>query len=196
MVAYLGTTQVWGQFQLEVWATAFASGPGGSAVTASSQTMLNMPARSLKASRAAAEDPGLAALQTALGRDKLFRGPVEVAVLRSAWNDPQALFLAIKAGHNQVNHGHLDLGSFELDALGVRWVRDLGADNYNLPGYWDRRPGGRRWSYYRLNSHSHRVPLLDDKDQHALAKARIVKFRPGAGRVPLRARRDRPSWWT
>ena len=36
-----------------------------------------------------------------------------------------------------------NLGNFELDALGVRWVRDLGADNYNLPGYWDKKRGGK-----------------------------------------------------
>jgi hypothetical protein len=107
--------------------------------------------------------------------DRYFDGPVEVAVFRSAWDDPNALFVGIKAGYNQVNHGHLDLGNFELDALGVRWVRDLGADNYNLPGYWDRKRGGKRWSYYRLNSASHSVPMLGGKDQDPLAKSSFVK---------------------
>jgi hypothetical protein len=108
--------------------------------------------------------------------DCYFRGPVEIAILRSAWNDPQALFVGVKAGYNQVNHGHLDLGNFELDALGVRWVRDLGSDNYNLPGYWDKRRGGRRWSYYRLNSKSHSVPLLDGENQDPLATSKFTKF--------------------
>ena len=108
--------------------------------------------------------------------DRYFRGPVEVAVFRSAWDDPEALWVGVKAGYNQVNHGHLDLGNFELDALGVRWVRDLGADNYNLPGYWDKKRGGKRWSYYRLNSKSHSVPLLGGKDQDPLAISKITKF--------------------
>jgi len=108
--------------------------------------------------------------------DRYFRGPVEIAVFRSAWNDPEALFVGVKAGYNQVNHGHLDLGNFELDALGVRWVRDLGSDNYNLPGYWDGKRGGRRWSYYRLNSKSHNVPLLDGEDQDPLATSKFIKF--------------------
>ncbi len=77
--------------------------------------------------------------------DRYFRGTVEVVTFRSSWQDPNALFVGIKAGYNQVNHGHLDLGSFELDALGVRWVRDLGSDNYNLPGYWESGREGRRW---------------------------------------------------
>ncbi len=101
---------------------------------------------------------------------------MEVAVLRSAWDDPEALFVGVKAGYNQVNHGHLDLGNFELDALGVRWVRDLGSDNYNLPGYWDDKRGGRRWNYYRLNSKSHSVPLLDGEDQDPFATSSFIRF--------------------
>lgn len=108
--------------------------------------------------------------------DRYFRGPVEVAVFRSAWNNSESLWVGIKAGYNQVNHGHLDLGNFELDALGVRWVRDLGSDNYNFPGYWDGKRGGMRWSYYRLNSKSHSVPLLGGEDQDPMAISKFIKF--------------------
>jgi hypothetical protein len=108
--------------------------------------------------------------------DRYFRGPVEVAVFRSAWNDPEALWVGVKAGYNQVNHGHLDLGNFELDALGIRWARDLGSDDYNLGGYWDSKRGGKRWSYYRLNSKSHSIPLLNGEDQDPMAKASFIKF--------------------
>jgi hypothetical protein len=108
--------------------------------------------------------------------DKYFRGPVEVATFRSAWDDPNALFVGVKAGYNQVNHGHLDLGNFELDALSVRWARDLGSDNYNLPGYWDMKRDGKRWTYYRLNSKSHSVPLLAGKGQDPLATSKFIKF--------------------
>lgn len=108
--------------------------------------------------------------------DRWFRGGVDIAVFRSAWDDPDALFVGVKGGYNQVNHGHLDLGNFEVDALGVRWARDLGADNYNLPGYWDKRKGGKRWEFYRLRSTSHSVPLLGGKDQDANAKAKVVRF--------------------
>jgi len=120
--------------------------------------------------------PSPAKMPAAKDLDRYFRGPVEIAVFRSAWDDPEALFVGVKAGYNQVNHGHLDLGNFELEALGVRWARDLGSDNYNLPGYWDGRRGGRRWSYYRLNSKSHSVPLLDGEDQNPLATSKFTKF--------------------
>jgi hypothetical protein len=68
------------------------------------------------------------------------------------------------------------LGNFELDALGVRLARDLGSDDYNMAGYWDSKRGGKRWSYYRLNSISHNVPLLAGEDQDAYAKSSISKF--------------------
>jgi len=109
--------------------------------------------------------------------DRHFRGPVELAVFRSAWDDTDALFASVKGGYNQVNHGHLDLGAFEFDALGVRWARDLGSDNYNLPGYWDGRKGGKRWTYFRLNSESHSVPLLGGEGQDPLGKSKIERFR-------------------
>jgi len=109
--------------------------------------------------------------------DHVFRSPVEIAVFRSAWNDPEALFVGVKSGYNQVNHGHLDLGNFELDALGVRWSRDLGSDNYNLPGYWDKKKGGDRWKIYRMRSVSHSVPILSGRDQDEEATARFIKSR-------------------
>lgn len=108
--------------------------------------------------------------------DAFFDGPVPLGVFRGSWGDPHSLFVGVKAGYNQVNHGHLDLGQFEVDALGERWVRDLGSDNYNLPGYWDKKEGGRRWTYYRLGSYSHSVPLINGRQQSAKAKAKVVSF--------------------
>jgi len=107
--------------------------------------------------------------------DAYFKGLVEVVTMRGAWDDPNALFVGVKAGYNQVNHGHLDLGNFELDALGVRWARDLGSDNYDMPGYWETKRGGQRWSYYRLNSASHNIVMLGGKDQDPMATSKFTK---------------------
>jgi hypothetical protein len=115
----------------------------------------------------------------ALKRDRLLHGAVDVALMRSAWDDPDALFVGVKAGYNQAHHGHLDLGNFELDALGVRWARDLGADSYSLPSYWTYGKGGKRWTYYRLGSLSHNVPVLDGNNQDPYAKASIERFESG-----------------
>ncbi len=108
--------------------------------------------------------------------DRLLRGQVETALFRSDWDDPKALFVGVKAGYNQAHHGHLDLGNFEMDALGVRWARDLGADSYSLPEYWHYQQGGTRWTYYRLNSFSHNVLVLGGENQNANATAKMTRF--------------------
>lgn len=103
-----------------------------------------------------------------------FKGP-ETVFMRGAWNDPNALFIGFKGGLNQADHGHLDLGSFVFDAKGIRWVHDLGRDDYDLAGYWDDKEGGTRWNIYRLNNKSHNTLAINNDLQRAEAKAPIVK---------------------
>jgi hypothetical protein len=115
----------------------------------------------------------------AIGRLPLsvhFRGGADIALIRSAWNDPRALFVGFKAGDNSTNHAHLDLGSFVLESDGVRWAEDLGPDNYNLPGYF----GDKRWSYFRLDNQSHNTTTPGDALQDPKAKAPIVAFSDSA----------------
>ena len=107
--------------------------------------------------------------------DAKFRGIQDVVTMRGDWGDPNATFLAIKGGNNQANHGHLDIGSFVLDADGVRWAVDLGTDNYNMPGYFDRWK--RRWTYYRMTNLSHNTLVIGDQLQNIQAVARVTDFR-------------------
>ena len=113
-----------------------------------------------------------AAAPTLAPLDVRFSGPAEIAILRSAWHDPRALFVGFKAGRNDVNHSHLDLGSFVLEADGQRWVHDLGPDDYNLPAYF----GAKRWTYFRLNNHSHNTLTPGDTLQDPKAAAPLVAF--------------------
>ncbi len=101
----------------------------------------------------------------------------EVACMRTAWNDPQAFFVAAKAGSGQTDHAHLDLGAFVLDAAGVRWSADLGPDDYDLPGYWDSGRDGGRWKYYRLNNRSHSTLVLNGHLQNPLGGTTIARTR-------------------
>jgi hypothetical protein len=103
--------------------------------------------------------------------DMFFNG-VDVAFLRSAWEDPDALFVGFKGGDNAANHSHLDLGTFVFDALGERWGLELGGDNYNLPGYF----GKNRWTYYRLKTEGQNTLTLDGKNQDTKAKAPLLAF--------------------
>jgi hypothetical protein len=112
--------------------------------------------------------------------DKYFGGDVAIFLSRSSWTDPNALFIGAKAGYNKVNHGHLDIGNFEFDALGVRWARDLGSDDYNLPDYFSgSTQTSTRWTYYRLNSFSHNVPVLGNKNQDISAVSAFTKHSEG-----------------
>jgi hypothetical protein len=106
--------------------------------------------------------------------DKYFRR-VEVVTMRTAWNDRNAIFVGFKAGDNKFNHSHLDIGTFVLDAMGHRWALDLGADNYNLPGFF----GAQRWTYYRLRAEGHNTLVINpsqEPDQDPRAEAKIVRF--------------------
>jgi len=113
-----------------------------------------------------------AALAEQVPLDLHFRGAADIAILRSAWDDPRAIFVGLKTGDNAANHSHLDLGTFELDADGVRWAEYLGADNYDLPDYF----GKKRWTYYRLNNHSQNTITPGDVLQNPKAIAPIVAF--------------------
>ncbi len=125
-------------------------------------------------------DPAMAETRgDELPLSKYFRG-AEVAVMRSAWNDKNASFVGFKAGDNKANHSHLDLGTFVFDAEGTRWAPDLGADDYNLPGYF----GSQRWHYYRLRAEGHNTLVINPSngpDQDPKAAGRITRFkdRPG-----------------
>jgi hypothetical protein len=101
-------------------------------------------------------------------QDAIFHG-VQVAFLRSAWDDPKAIFVGVKGGDNKTNHSHLDLGSFVLDGGGVRWALDLGPDDYNLPGYF----GPQRWTYYRTRTESHNTLVIDGENQDPAAEASL-----------------------
>jgi len=118
-----------------------------------------------------------------LPRDAFFRNEQDVVAMRSAWGDPDALYVGFKGGHNQANHAHMDIGSFVLSADGVRWAMDLGGDNYNLPGYWRQGRGGKRWNIYRLNNRSHNTLVIADALQDAHGKGKVALFQSTPQRV-------------
>jgi hypothetical protein len=126
-------------------------------------------------------DRALAESKSAAPLEKYYRA-AEVVTMRSAWNDRNALFVGFKAGDNKANHSNLDLGSFVLDADGVRWFVDLGADNYNLPGYF----GGQRWNYYRMRAESHNTLVINPTnhpDQNPRAATKMTRFEAKAERA-------------
>ena len=101
--------------------------------------------------------------------DQVFTG-AQVAFMRTAWEDSNALFLGVKGGDNKTNRSHLDLGSFVFDAGGVRWAYDPGPEDNNLPGYL----GSKRYTYFKASTEAHNTILIDGENQDHKAEARIV----------------------
>jgi len=95
---------------------------------------------------------------------------VSQAYMRSAWGDPNAWYVGFKGGDARASHGHLDLGSFVMDALGQRWASDLAGDNYGLPGYFGRM----RWTYYRMRTEGHNTLTIDGQNQDLDAVAPLT----------------------
>ncbi len=108
--------------------------------------------------------------------DQHFRGDASVGAMRGSWTDADAIYLGFKGGYNQAAHGHLDIGSFVLDAEGVRWVQDLSGDSYALPGYWEFGTSGRRWNYYRLNNRGHSTLTINNANQNVFARVPLARF--------------------
>ena len=98
--------------------------------------------------------------------DAVFHG-VQLASFRSSWEDPNAIFLAVKGGDNKSPRAHQDLGTFVLDAGGVRWASDLGPE--------DNGAVAPRNTLYRIRSGSHNVLVFDGESQDARAEARITR---------------------
>ena len=115
--------------------------------------------------------------------DKYFRG-AEIVSMRSEWNNPESVFVGFKAGNNNSNHGDLDLGTFVIDALGVRWAVELGYDDYNLPGYFDKKK--QRWTYYQTRAEGQNTLVINPSrspGQNRHAQAKITHFNSELNRV-------------
>lgn len=115
--------------------------------------------------------------------DAFFHGVSHLAMMRGAWGDPQAPYVGFKAGTADHSHCHLDLGSFNFDQAGVRWVADLGVESYSLPGYFRKETDANnrltaenahlphRWTYFRLINQGHSTLTLGDQLQDRKAVA-------------------------
>jgi len=109
-------------------------------------------------------------------------GKVPVAIHRSSWDNAEAVFVGLKAGSPSGPHGHMDAGSFVLDAHGVRWAYDLGAESYHRiesrkMDLWNSKQDSDRWRVFRLSSFSHNTLVIDGQLQFAKGTAKILSFR-------------------
>lgn len=110
--------------------------------------------------------------------DKLFNN-IQLATMHTSLLNPDDTFVGFKAGTNNLTHSDLDIGTFVYDTLGERWFCDLGSENYNLPGYWERGIDGQRWNYYKKSTEGHNTLLINPKtnlNQSVNAETKISTF--------------------
>ncbi len=109
------------------------------------------------------------------------QGANPVCMMRTSWTDRNAIFLGMKLGSSSVNHGHMDIGSFVMEADGTRWASDFGMQDYeSLESkgiqVFGRTQDAQRWSIFRINNKAHSTLTIDNQLQLVKGYARIDKF--------------------
>ena len=112
----------------------------------------------------------------ALPKLKVYEGINDIVVFNGNRNIPNSLYLIAKTGDPDMAHQQLDIGTFIVEMNGIRWTDDLGTDNYNLPGFWDYKPGGQRWTYFRNSNFSHNTLSIDHKLQNSAGTGEIDRL--------------------
>ncbi len=116
------------------------------------------------------------------------QGETPVALMRTSWTEPNAIFVGFKLGSPAVNHAHMDVGSFVLDAMGERWAMDFGSQNYNSleskgVDLWNRAQNSQRWEVFRLNNMAHNTLTFDGQLQLVKGYAKVDAFTEKTGNL-------------
>ena len=113
----------------------------------------------------------LSPTSTGMNPDTAFRGPAdasggdfcEVVTMRQNWTDSKATFVGGMGGTYE-SHGHLQSGTFQLSARGVKWFVDLSSENYDVKNHNTTTPnasGVDRWDYYRWRAEGHNCLVIN-----------------------------------
>ena len=115
------------------------------------------------------------------------QGKTPIVIQRSSWDDDKAMFVGLKGGSPSGNHGHMDGGSFILEAKRVRWALDLGSESYSPieanpaigNALWTMTQDSKRWWVFRLNTWSHNVPMIDGCQQWVKGSGAVTQVTEG-----------------
>ncbi len=128
-------------------------------------------------------DPALLDGDIQMPLDTYMKG-MEVIALREAWYDTGTTFVGASGGSSNRGHGHHDIGSFQIDMAGERFIMDVGAENYNATGGYFT---ANRYRFYRARAEGHNMyiinPELDNLDYFGIVKGssaygRLVESKP------------------
>ena len=75
----------------------------------------------------------------------------------------------------------MDIGSFIMEADGIRWVSDFGAQNYESleskgMSIFGRSQDAERWTIFRLNNYAHSTLTINDELQKVEGYAKIDRY--------------------
>jgi len=112
----------------------------------------------------------------ALPKLKVYEGINDIIMFNGNRNIPNSLYLIAKTGDPDMAHQQLDIGTFIIETNGIRWTDDLGSDNYGLPGFWDYKPDGQRWTYFRNSNFSHNTLSIDHRLQNSAGTGEIDRL--------------------
>lgn len=106
-------------------------------------------------------------------------GKNPIAMMRTSWTDPKAIYVAMKGGSVSINHAHMDIGSFVMEADGVRWGMDFGMQNYeSLESkgikLFGRTQDAQRWTVFRLTNRVHNTLTVNNELQRVSGTAPII----------------------
>ncbi len=109
------------------------------------------------------------------------KGKMPVALMRSSWTDSNAVFVGMKGGSASVNHAHMDIGSFVMEADGVRWAMDFGMQDYESLeskgiALFGRTQNAQRWTVFRLTNLVHNTLTVDGQHQRVKGYAPLTTF--------------------
>ena len=107
------------------------------------------------------------------------KGKNPMALMRTSWTDSNAIYIATKGGSASINHAHMDIGSFIMDADGQRWAMDFGMQDYESleskgVKLWGRTQNSERWDVFRLNNYAHNTLTIDGQLQVVEGDAPII----------------------
>ena len=107
------------------------------------------------------------------------KGKNPVALMRTSWSDSNAIYVAMKGGSASVNHAHMDVGSFVMEADGIRWAMDFGMQDYeSLESkgieVFGRTQDAQRWSIFRYNNFVHNTLTVNNQYQIVAGYAPIT----------------------
>jgi len=113
-------------------------------------------------------------------------GTNPVFMMRTSWSDPNAIYIGMKGGSPRINHGHMDAGSFVMDANGIRWAMDFGMQGYESleskgVDLWNMNQNSQRWQVFRYNNFAHNTLAINNQLQNVKGFAPITSSSSAPG---------------